>query len=397
MATRKIDGWWHVDFRVHRTRIRKRSPANTKGAAEAYELVLKNEIAQHGNLDRLDGKKQAESRAAVPTFREFAERWFREYVIVRNKPSEQNTKGVVLRRRLLPTFGRLSLSEVKPQVIERFTASLLHDRLRPKSVNNYLTVLRTCLITAVEWGVLSAAPRVRGVRVPPPTFRYLSEQELNALLAAAATGVWHAMILTAARTGLRRSELLGLRWEDVDFEHCSLRVCRARVRDHVDSPKNNRVRYVPLTSDVVAALRNFGAQDAGGWVFVSDGMPVSFKAADRHLLATCKRAGVRPIGWHKLRHTFASHLALRGCPLHAVKELLGHSTIEMTMRYAHLNPGALRDAIALLDPRTPSSVPTFGQPVGSESSVSLPHRRLQDVVHDENSALLSAKPALTAG
>ena len=66
---------------------------------------------------------------------------------------------------------------------------------------------------------------------------------------------------------------------------------------------------------------------------------------------SCKKAGLRPVGWHVLRHSFASHLAMRGAPLKAIQELLGHATIQMTMRYAHLSPDVSREAVRLLDRR----------------------------------------------
>ena len=82
-----------------------------------------------------------------------------------------------------------------------------------------------------------------------------------------------------------------------------------------------------------------------------DGSLLTSESCKWPLWRACKRAGLRRIGWHVLRHTFASHLVMRGAPLKAVQELLGHSTMEMTMRYSHLSPDVRRDAVALLDRR----------------------------------------------
>ena len=84
------------------------------------------------------------------------------------------------------------------------------------------------------------------------------------------------------------------------------------------------------------------------------------------LWRTCRRAGLRIIGWHSLRHTFASHLVMRGAPLKAVQELLGHADIRMTMRYSHLSPSVRRDAVALLDTSTSSAA--FGPQLGNDLS-----------------------------
>lgn len=118
------------------------------------------------------------------------------------------------------------------------------------------------------------------------------------------------------------------------------------------SPKNNRMRQIPLASDLhKSLLRNHEAvaHNAMAHVFTeTSGEPLSTKAAQTRLNHALHRANVRHIGWHALRHSFASHLATNGMPLIAIQSLLGHSTIQMTMRYAHAAPDMLRDAIASL-------------------------------------------------
>lgn len=158
------------------------------------------------------------------------------------------------------------------------------------------------------------------------------------------------MVLVASRTGLRFGELLALRWLDVDLEAGRLMVRRAVARGVVGTPKNGRSREVGLSKQPLAALR--GHPRRGALVFsAEDGSMLPRGATKWPLWSSAKAAGLRRIGWHVLRHTFASHLVMRGAPIKTVQELMGHSTIEMTMRYAHLSPDARREAVELLDVR----------------------------------------------
>jgi integrase len=165
------------------------------------------------------------------------------------------------------------------------------------------------------------------------------------------------MILLALRTGLRLGELMALRWQDVDLVAGKLVVRQNVVRGFIGTPKSGRAREVPLGDEVLAAMKR-QRHLRGPLVFCKalGGMHVQPKVR-WELEKACKRAQLRVVGWHVLRHTFASHLAMRGAPLKAIQELLGHATIQMTMRYAHLSPDVARDAVKLLDsPRRGSSV-----------------------------------------
>lgn len=154
---------------------------------------------------------------------------------------------------------------------------------------------------------------------------------------------------------MRLGELLALRWDDIDLVAKRLTVWQNVSRGELTTPKNHKRREIPLGDQVNAALKGH-RHLRGEFVFCQAGGKRLTKGECKHpLLRTCKRAGLRSVGWHVLRHTFASHLVMRGQPLKVVQELLGHSTIKMTERYAHLSPDVGRDAVRLLDRREPSS------------------------------------------
>lgn len=180
---------------------------------------------------------------------------------------------------------------------------------------------------------------------PPRAFRFLRDDEAGALVAAAERGPWRTMILAALKTGLRYSELAGLRWEDIDLAGRVLLVRRGKVLGRIDSPKNGRTRHVPITSDVAAALA--ALPRTTGVVF---DQVDTYRQASRAIERFSKAAGLVPVGWHTLRHTFASKLVAAGVPIRAVQDLLGHASIQMTMRYAHLGPQELRAAMNVLEP-----------------------------------------------
>lgn len=174
------------------------------------------------------------------------------------------------------------------------------------------------------------------------------------------------MLLTAVKTGMRLGELIGLQWGDIDWDNRLIAVQHswyACVKE-LGSPKSNRVRHIDMTADLYETLRK--RRKSTGFVFTNaEGKNFNHSQLYRKLQSVCRRAGLREIGWHALRHTFASHLVMRGAPVPAVQKLLGHSAIEMTMRYAHLAPSTMRTAIDLLDPAG-ALLAGFGQQVGNK-------------------------------
>jgi integrase len=184
--------------------------------------------------------------------------------------------------------------------------------------------------------------------VPEPEFDFFEFGEADRLVAGA-EGEWRTMIVLAIKTGLRQAELLALRRSDVDLVAGHLVVRQSVTRGIVTTPKNVKSRKIPVAPSVLTALKGH-RHLRGKLVFCAgDGRMLTKNESKRPLWRASRRAGLRQVGWQMLRHTVASYLVMRGAPLKAVQELLGHASMEMTMRYAHLSPDARRQAVSLLD------------------------------------------------
>ncbi len=353
MSARHYKGSWWVDFRWKRSRIRRKSPVDTKRGAEEYERQLRQELLSGVDVSRKESIEKEQEKAEapkrnVPTLREFMKEFLDVYAVTNNKPSEVDSKRTILRCHLVPFFGSKRLDAIDVRLIEAYKAEKLKSGLAAKTINNHLTVLRKLLTVATEWTLIESVPHVKWLRTPEAEFDFLDFAEAELLLRNADDD-WRAMITVAAKTGLRLGELLALRWEDVDFTNQKIMVRRSVARGIVGTPKNGKSREVPLSAETVRVLKGH-RHLRGELVFASDRGRMRTKGSTkRPLWRACKQAGLRRIGWHKLRHTFASHLAMRGVPLKVIQELLGHATIEMTMRYAHLAPAVHRNAVAVLD------------------------------------------------
>lgn len=356
MAVTKIKGSWWVAFMYSGERLRKRSPLNTRAGAVEFEIFLRQLVGKHGSVAEALKTMVPKTEDRALTFAQFAEQWFQDYALTNNKPSEQRAKRNALHNHLIPFLGEKALHEINNRLVEQLKSALLAKGLCRKSINNYLCVLHTCLAYAMEWEILAALPLIKPFKVKPPPFTYLPANEIDALVGTTPPGLLRAMIVVALYTGARYCELVALRWEDVNLEARQLRICRAEVRGVVGTTKSGQTRYVPI-SDQVLAVFDALPRDAT-LVFHRNGRSVRYVCALEALRDACSHAGVRHSSWHTLRHTFASMLVQRRVPLVVIRDLLGHSTVKMTERYAHLNDEPGRQAISMLD--TAASAMTAG-------------------------------------
>ena len=356
-----------MDFRLNNTRHRVRSPENTQTGAKAYEAVLRHRLTNGQPI------KPASPAAATRTFAHFSKEWFETYVRTNNKPSTQALRLTALTSHLIPAFGDLPLAEIDVTKVERYKMAKLAEGLSAGSINLYVSTLAKCLHDAVEWGALAVAPKTKLLRHPRHRFDFLSHEEADRLVATMPTRPWQQMATLALNTGLRIGEICGLQWNDIDMNARQLVVRRSIVRGIVGSTKNNRERQVPLSSAALAVLAKMPRSHQ--LIFHrEDGSPLLHATARNQIITACKRAGLRRIGWHVLRHTFASWLVSDGVPIPVVQSLLGHANIEMTMRYSHMAPSSFRSAIDVLERRcNPTPVEYSWAPGGQRAPIGTPN------------------------
>jgi len=341
--------YW-VSIRHNKQRYRLSSPANTLAGAKAYEASLRGKLAL--------GKPVMDKVEESTSFAQFVDKWFNTYVMTNNKPSEQLNKKTAIKNHLKPFFGKINIDKISALNIEEFKALKQAEGKCNKSINNYLGMLSKCLNCAQEWGIIKTPPKIKPLKVPPQKFRFFTEEQYNRLLEEAQkiNREFYEMILFTLRTGVRVGELMALRWEDIDFENKKVTIRRSIVNGIIGSPKNNKIRIIPLTNDILEVLKVKKSTPIHSELFDNGKSRFSL---NRALKRYCGNLGIGVGGWHDLRHTFASKLANNGISLQVIQALLGHSDLKMTQRYAHLEPLTLSDAIKTLEPKEPLNL-NFG-------------------------------------
>jgi integrase len=334
----------------------------TLGSASVLTPSAARELARQvlGDLAHGIDPREKKRKAAAATFDTFLEKHYEPWALIHLRSAGSFLHR--LKQNFSPLFGSKPLNEITPWAIERWRSSRLRgeDAVKPGTVNRDLTALKACLSKAVQWRFISTA-----------VVRFLSVEEESALrmaLAArddarrrarASANEWRRergyelmaefgtysdhltpIVLLAMNTGLRRGEMLQLRWTDLDLERAILTV-------RGEGAKSGKTRHVPLNVEAVAVLRSWQGAGRAGLVFPGeDGAQMThLKSAWTGIAKAAKLGAFR---FHDLRHSFASKLVQRGVDLNTVRELLGHSDFSLTLRYAHLAAENKAAAVAKL-------------------------------------------------
>jgi integrase len=280
----------------------------------------------------------------------------------------------VVERQLEPWFGKSSpVESITTLDIEAFKAARL-AQVSHRTVRKEMVILHGILGRAKRKGWIERNPAIDADKVTvrrSEDFRYLTPDEVERV-ARSGRSEFGQMIRVAAYTGLRMGELLALRWRDVDFAGARLHVRRNWVQGAEDLPKSGHRRSVPLSDPAARALDSLSRREyaagASDLVFVSEAAErLSDDVVRRRFAKALKAAGIAPMRFHDLRHTFGTLAASRGIELVRIKEWMGHADITTTMIYAHYAP-AHDDAARL----------TAAFKLGTELGTELPTQALSE-------------------
>lgn len=351
-VTRRKDGSWMARYTVQTPAGRKRKVIYAKTHEEARKKLTEALAERDKGLVYDSGNV---------TLAEYLEHCLEDSVRGSVKVTTHAGYERVARLHVCPTLGATKLAALTPAHLQTLYRAKLDDGLAPKSVKYIHTTLHRALKQAVRWGLVprNVAAAVDPPRVVTPEMQPLSPDQARTLLAAAEGNRLEALFVLAVTTGMRQGEILGLGWEDADPETGVVRVRRtltlARGGPRLTEPKTRRSRRsIRLTASAAEALeRHRERQDSEGarrgpeWnehglaFCTRRGTPLRRDTLhDKYWKPLLRRAGLPNIRFHDLRHTCATLLLTKGVHPKIVSEMLGHSSIAITLdTYSHVIPG----------------------------------------------------------
>jgi integrase len=347
---------WVFDFMIHGKRW-----TGTIGPCALIDEAMARTVHQELKASKYEAQtadrvKFYERRLGLsPRLETFVKRFLVYYEVNRRPVTVQRLQAAL--RWLLPHFGETRMEWIGAFEVERFKKQRLTIGHAPGTINWDVAALKGILNTAVAWGELKENPIAHVPRLNDPArpSRVLSCEEESRLLEVCADRL-RAVILIALYTGMRRGEILGLRWRDVDVAQRCITLEAART-------KTGKGRTIPIPACLMESVHALVGQSADS-VF-------AYRNFDKQFRATVRRAKIDPIRFHDLRHSYATRLLLSGVDLRTVQELLGHASVTTTQLYTHVNQNHLRTVVDRLTLSGSVSSPGLGKVSFSDAQVIL--------------------------
>lgn len=318
----------YVDFWYNKKRYRKCIGPSRK-LADKVIAKMKGEIAENRFLD-------VWKKPDPIKFKDFVDRYYAKNVDIDRR---RRSRLDLLKRE----FGDKVVQEITVFQIERYKMKR-QEQVKPASVDREIALIKHVFSKAVEYGMLKEKPArsVKLLKGEVSRVRFLSPEEMNRLIECCDEKIKDPVIVSL-NTGFRQGELFGLEWDRVDMERGILTLMKTKSGKRRDVPMNKTVREI---------LEKIGPKREG---LVFEGATASFLR--KPFAKALKKAGIEDFRWNDLRHCFASNLVFQKKDLNVIRELLGHSTIAMTQRYAHPSPGAKAEAVNSMDDLSASRKP----------------------------------------
>ena len=324
MGVYKVGDVWYIDYYAQGRRVRE--PAS-KRKAEAEEMLEARKTDIKRGEFNLPGQGKIK-------FERFANEKYMPYAKI-NKRSW--LRDEISLKHLIPHFKGMPLSRINPLHIEDYKRKRL-DKVKPSTINRELTLLKFMFSLAKKWKFANENPvkEVKFFQERQLVIHILTKEEALKLIDAAIEHL-KPIILLALNTGMRRGEILNLRWNDVDFD---------RQFIYIKETKSGVMRKVPMNSLVIEALSKLERKNS--FVFQNPNTDERLKHIRTAFYTARRKVGIEDFRFHDLRHTAATWMVTEGIDLVTVKEILGHADIKTTMRYAHPTPENKRKAVNAL-------------------------------------------------
>ena len=309
---------WYIYYRANGERIRQ-VVKNAQSRTDALKVLQVN-VADAFRGEH--GFKKQEKRIK---FKEYAEEYIENYAKV-NKRSWKTDEYML--KRVKEFFNEKCLHEIDSLLIDQFRASILKEGITKSTANRYMALLKSMFNLSIEWGYLKTNPvKVKFFSEKDNLKeRILSREEEQSLLEACSTHL-KPIVLTALHTGMRKGEILNLKWSQVDFTNMVIKV---------ENTKSGKPRFIPINGYLLEELMRLKKQSGkSNYVFLYPDSGKPLKDVKRSFPGAVRRSGIRELRFHDLRHTFASRLVAKGVDLITIKELLGHHSVRITERYTH--------------------------------------------------------------
>jgi integrase len=344
--------WYDADGnRIQRKLGKARTEGSADGLTKAMaEEKLREMRAQTGRLVGLEGRV---------TMQQAGEQFCLRLALRDRKKSHQMTVASDLRNHIVPFFDKTTLEKITTADVERYVLAKKNGvggkkKLASKTISNHLTTIHSVFELGVRegWCVVNPVkhadrPKIRKNRT---RIRFLTTAEVDELVQTPFPGdAWGriepTLYLTAAMTGIRQSELIALRWRDIDFGAQRIRVVEGYVRGEFNDPKSEESsRSVPMSTRVAQALSDLSETTkfprTGDLVFChpDTGNPLDRSKLIRRLKQALHRSNLREVTFHELRHTFGTTMASAGVPRRTIQEWMGHEDGDTTEVYMHYAP-----------------------------------------------------------